>query len=203
MTIEQRMDQLEKRNKRLTVALTMTVVAMAAVVTMAATGEKDGNFDTVTARTIFVKNAEIQRRAEIGVVTARYINLKNKTGDYVVRLRANPAGDGEISTHSAKGNDLVVLSATTGGNGIVTTYQPNRKRLVELGATTGDNGRVTTYQPNGQPLLDLSGTENGGGIEVYNKTGEGIAQMVADEYGDGLVGAYDRKGKGRTLTPGP
>ena len=26
MTIEQRMDQLEKRNKRLTVALTMTVV---------------------------------------------------------------------------------------------------------------------------------------------------------------------------------
>jgi hypothetical protein len=75
--------------------------------------------------------------------------------------------------------------------------------LVELGATTGDNGRVTTYQPNGQPLLDLSGTENGGGIEVYNKTGEGIAQMVADEYGDGLVGAYDRKGKGRTLKPGP
>ena len=42
MTIEQRMDQLEKGNKRLTVALTMTVVAMAAAVTMAATGEKDG-----------------------------------------------------------------------------------------------------------------------------------------------------------------
>ena len=41
MTMEQRMDQLEKRNKRLTVALTMTVAvaAMCAVVTMAATGE--------------------------------------------------------------------------------------------------------------------------------------------------------------------
>ena len=50
MTIEERLDQLEKRNKRLTVALTMTVVAMAAVVTMAATGEKDGDFDTVFAR---------------------------------------------------------------------------------------------------------------------------------------------------------
>ena len=34
MTMEQRMDQLEKRNKRLTVALTMTVVAMCAVVTI-------------------------------------------------------------------------------------------------------------------------------------------------------------------------
>ena len=41
MTVEQRMDQLEKRNKRLTVALTMTVVAMAAVVTMAATNIRD------------------------------------------------------------------------------------------------------------------------------------------------------------------
>ena len=32
MTMERRMDQLEKRNNCLTVALTMTVVAMAAVV---------------------------------------------------------------------------------------------------------------------------------------------------------------------------
>jgi len=42
MTIEQRLDQLEKRNKRLKVALTMTVVAICAVVTVAATGDKDG-----------------------------------------------------------------------------------------------------------------------------------------------------------------
>jgi len=50
MTIEQRLEQLEQRNKRMTVALTMMVVAMCAVVKMAARGEKDGNFDTVTAR---------------------------------------------------------------------------------------------------------------------------------------------------------
>ena len=35
MTIEQRLDQLEKRYKRLTVALTMMAVAMCAVVTVA------------------------------------------------------------------------------------------------------------------------------------------------------------------------
>ena len=56
MTIEQRVDQLEKRNKRLTVALTMTVVAMAAVVTMAATGEKRGDFDTVYANVVLTKS---------------------------------------------------------------------------------------------------------------------------------------------------
>ena len=45
MTIEQRLDQLEKRNKRLAVALTMTVVVMAAVVTIAETGEKFGDLE--------------------------------------------------------------------------------------------------------------------------------------------------------------
>ena len=41
MTVEQRLDQLEKRNKRLTVALTMTVVAMCAVVTVGAPTVRD------------------------------------------------------------------------------------------------------------------------------------------------------------------
>ena len=38
------------KNKRLTAALAVMAVAMCAVVTMAATGEKDGDFDTVFAR---------------------------------------------------------------------------------------------------------------------------------------------------------
>jgi len=38
MTMEQRMDQLEKRNKRLTVALTMTVVMALELVSAALVG---------------------------------------------------------------------------------------------------------------------------------------------------------------------
>ena len=45
MTVEQRLEQVDQRihrtNKRLTVALTMMAVTMAAVVTMAATGDQD------------------------------------------------------------------------------------------------------------------------------------------------------------------
>ena len=33
----------------------------------------------------------------------------------------------------------------------------------------------------------------------YNKTGEGVVQLSVDDYGNGVVGAYNRKGKGRTL----
>jgi len=49
----------------------------------------------------------------------------------------------------------------------------------------------------------LSASPDGGLVYVYNKTGEFIAEMSADEYGNGVVGAWDRKGKGRTLEPGP
>jgi hypothetical protein len=166
MTIEQRLEHLEQQNqrtqrtnKRLTVALTMTVVAMCAVVTMAATGEKRGDFETVTARHVWVTN---------------------DAGLTVVGLGVNDSGDGMVMTHKANGQPLVRL--TTGGMG---------------------GGGISTYQANGKDGVILSTTPNGGLVEVINKTGEDIAQMYADEYGNGVVWAGNRKGMGRELKPGP
>ena len=110
MTMEQRMDQLEKRNKRLTVGLTMTVVAMAAVVTMAATGEKISDFD---------------------IVTARHIIVKNDAGDIVVALGATDGGNGLVYTQSAKGKLLVQLGATVDSEGAIAT---KRDGLLAIGA---------------------------------------------------------------------
>ena len=135
-TTEQRLERLEKHNKRLTTALTLMAVAMCAVVTVAATGMKRGDFDVVTAQAIFVIN-------EAGI-------------------------------------PVVGLGSTDFGHGTVTTYQSNGKELVELGAN-----------------------DNGGMIKVLNKTGESIVTMNADEYGNGKVGAWSRKGRGRTLQSGP
>ena len=56
MTIEERMDKLEKRNKRLTTALTVMSLAICAMVTMAATDSELGNFDRITANSIRSKN---------------------------------------------------------------------------------------------------------------------------------------------------
>ena len=131
MTLEQRLDhveqqnerilqqnqRIERKNKRLTAALTLTVVAMCAVVTVAATGEKNGTFDRVVARTIWVKN---------------------DAGEYVVILGATDGDNGLVVTRSAEGKQLVELGATTSNRGTVTTYQPNGKRLVRL--TASDNG---------------------------------------------------------------
>ena len=38
---------------------------------------------------------------------------------------------------------------------------------------------------------------------VNNRAGEEQVTLDADEYGNGLVGAYNGEGKGRTLEPGP
>ena len=44
---------------------------------------------------------------------------------------------------------------------------------------------------------------DGGLVAVYNRTIDVIATMNADEYGNGVVGAWNRKGKGKTLKPAP
>ena len=101
MTIEQRLEQLElqnqrierqnqrieRKNKRLTAALTLTVVAMCAAVTMAATGEKDGQFDSVVADSVM----------------ARTIFVANDDDNFVVSLGANDAGE-------SSANAFVILS---------------------------------------------------------------------------------------------
>ena len=40
-------------------------------------------------------------------------------------------------------------------------------------------------------------------VSDNTETGEMIANMSADKYGNGVVGAYNRKGNGRSLRPRP
>jgi hypothetical protein len=100
----------------------MTVVAMCAVVTMAAKGMKDGDFDTVVANS----------------VTARHIAVLNDAFENVVMMGPDPNGDGYLMTISAKDTPLVMLSSAVGDYGTVTTIQPNGKELVSLDSDPDD-----------------------------------------------------------------
>ena len=44
--------------------------------------------------------------------------------------------------------------------------------VVTLDATDVGSGLVKTFQPNGKPLVELSASDNGGVIQVFNKTVE-------------------------------
>ncbi|MDB4698974.1 hypothetical protein OAF45_02410 [Candidatus Latescibacteria bacterium] len=149
MTVDERFEQLErktqrleKRNKRLTVALTMMAVVVCAVVTMAATGDKDGRFDKVMAN----------------AVMARYIYVTNDTGDIVVRLGATN-GDGTVTTYQPNGKKLVGLGATDNG-GMVAVLNKTGKIVVGMspdeygnGAVVASNlkGEVRTFHPDFRP----------------------------------------------------
>ena len=121
-TIEERLDQLEKRNRRLTAALAVLTVAICAVVTMAATGAKGGDFN---------------------VVTARHIYVKNDAGKIVVGLSSNDGGHGLVWTESAQGKRLVELTSTRGDEGgLVQVYNKTGEDVVQLGVDEYGNGVV-------------------------------------------------------------
>ena len=159
MTVEQRLDQLEKRNKRLTVALTMMAVVVCAVVTMAATGEKDGYFDTVVAR---------------------HINVVNDAGDFVVTLGANDGGNGVVYTESAKGTELVRLNSTVDGYGVVATYQPNGKSLLSLSsAESVGGGQIAVFNKTGELIAGIQADGDGNGeVWAFNRNGNGRSLKV-------------------------
>ena len=54
----------------------------------------------------------------------------------------------------------------------------------------------------GERQAVLTADEDGGDIRILNKTGEEVVQIHVDEYGNGYVGAFNRKGMGKTLQPG-
>tara|TARA_Y100000588_G_C14235630_1_gene917176 strand:- start:1947 stop:2183 length:237 start_codon:yes stop_codon:yes gene_type:complete len=78
------LDQLERRNRRLTAALVLIGGVICAVVTMAATGEKRGDFDVVVAKKIYVKNND---------------------DELIVGIGANNGGDGVVKTFGSNGKE--------------------------------------------------------------------------------------------------
>ena len=104
----------------------------------------------------------------------------------------------------------VALIGATTDDGIIMAkglFITNDEGMPVLWAGVSDNGngQLTVKSKTGQDLIFAGATTEGNGFlfEGFNKTGEGVVQLYADEYGNGVVYAGNRKGKGRTLKPGP
>ncbi len=55
--------------------------------------------------------------------------------------------------------------------------------------------KIPSCAPSPWPTEILGGTadDTGGSLTVFNKTGEGIVQLCADEYVNGVVSDFNRK----------
>jgi hypothetical protein len=65
-----------------------------------------------------------------------------------------------------------------------------------------EGGVLLTFNSAGNGQVLLGAEEAGGVLHVLNKIGERVAGISIDDDGNGYVGAFNRKGKGRTLRPG-
>jgi hypothetical protein len=153
MSIEQRLEQVERQTKRLRIAVVVLATALCGVVSMAATESEVGVFDTVIAEQIFVKN---------------------DMGKAVVSLGTLEGGGGLVQTFDGKiGKKLVSLGADVGGNGTVTTYAPTGKDLVSFGSTS-NGGRIEVSNKTGEVIVSLDADDYGNGeVGAWNRKGKG------------------------------
>ena len=108
-----------------------------------------------------------------------------------------------------KGDVVGDFSSGVDDGGYFTICDSKGKHVVSAMSLTNKDGPsygAIGLERDGKIRVFLSGADddnNGGYVTLYNKTEESVVQLDADEYGNGVVGAYNRKGMGRTLKPGP
>ena len=109
---------------------------------------------------------------------------------------------GYLAVRSSEGEGLVYAGASEGGNGLFKVKSKTGKDLIYAGSNSA-GGVLAVMSNEGKDLMHAGASESGFWLEGYNKTGEGVVQLYADDYGNGVVGAFNRKGKGKMLKPGP
>jgi len=119
-----------------------------------------------------------------------------------VRIVAE-AGGANVILFNRAGQE-VSLSAGEGHGGIRIGAESKPGILMSASETFALAGPFAIGPSGKQTGVVLSAnSERGGNLGLNNKTGDEVVQIHADEYGDGVVGTYNRQGMGRTLQPGP
>ena len=126
------------------------------------------------------------------------------TGTQAVLAGVGGAGNGHLSVGSKTGHGLFAAGADANGNGNIEVSSKTGVNLIKAGANEG-GGVLVIRSTTGKEVIVAGSSVSGYGalMALKNKTGETIVQLRADEYGNGVVGVYNRKGMGHTLEPGP
>ena len=134
-TIEERLNQLEKRNRRLTAALAVMAVTICAVVTTAATSEKDGDFDTLTAKMIMTEDlvvVDADKNVLIGMGDNKGRGLiavkANGVKNPLIWLSVNADG-GFAQFNNKSGGAVAKIYAEANGSGVIGAFDGKGRRL--------------------------------------------------------------------------
>jgi hypothetical protein len=177
--LEQRLLRLEKQARWYRLGFAgLLLVVVAAVTIAAAPQSKVGDFDTVTAK-----------------------QLKIVDSNGLIQVRIWKSLFGASVDLFGEGRDETTDVASKPKSRLVNATSPDIS--LHAGRSNLLHPELLIRSQSGESQVVLSTDNFGGSLEVTNKTGEEIVQVYADEYGNGIVWAGNRKGKGRSLQPGP
>lgn len=131
------------------------------------------------------------------------LTIRNKDGNETIRAGARVNGDGLLIIGDKNGNAITHVGVESNGGGMLMLKNKDRKQIFYAAAGVIGDGLLKILTKNGKNMIYAGGVANGGIIEIDNKTGETVIQLVVNKRGNGVVGVYNRSGKGRTFRIGP
>ena len=210
---------LERKLNRYRNAAVLLLVVLAGVVLVGATGD-DEIQDVVKTRSLEVVNPQGVAVAKLMAVDGGgALALSNDRGKFRV-IAGSIAGKGGLVQIFGEDDKMTVEIRQSKGGGYIKLFPPNDGTgRATMGFDEGEpfvlllgkggseknswlRSGDLSFAVDGQKQIQVGSTNLGGMAFFSNKTGEEVVQIFVDEYGNGAVGAYNRKGKGRTLKPG-
>ncbi len=205
MTIEERLDRLERQNHRLKGGLGLLLLTVVAVGVLGFAGQ-DKVPDVVKAKAFHVvgKDGTVLVKLEDSLGTGAglfgTVMTMNSKGQTLVELAVSQTADeGEVRTLNGKGQELVRLATTIAGHGAVLTTNSKGQTLVALGVSNdGGHGVVRTLNDKGQTLVRLAAINEGGhgAVSTMNSKGQELVRLMATADG-GMV--YTMNDKSQAL----
>ena len=154
MTLEERIERLERQNGRLKAAIGLLAAGAVCVLIVGQSAPTSS-----PARPLLLPER----------VAAKRFEVINDAGKPVVTLMAWEQG-GWIETRDNRGHRLFDVSATDDGHGLLSTYNKEGNEMVALGGIKDGTGLLAIFDGHGRKLLGEGAAEDGSGaIASYNR----------------------------------
>ena len=196
MFLEERIERLERTNRRYRLMFTLLGVLAVCAVGISATQDADIP-DVIRARSFEAVNPQGEPKAVLSALSgAGKLTLVSDGEEHpAMLLLEDKAGQALFAA--------ATLETREGGAGFISTWTSTGKLLVMIQKSKDGDGGVVDLFDNSKKTISLSTSKTGGGaIVVYNENEAIVAAMRADERNDGQVAVMDAYGNGRTLKPG-
>ena len=161
MTIEQRIELLERANKRYGWALLAMVAAAAVAICVGAA--RDGNGE-LTLKKLTIQDDEGRDRIVMADDSIRWFDANGKK-----RISAVTTADGDADiSHFDANEKLRILAITALGNASVTHLDANGKMRIMIETLTNGDASVTHIDTNGMTRIRAGTDADGTAATVHN-----------------------------------